>query len=184
MNFMMQTWVRVGLFSGLLVLVSACSGTPDKPKPAPLPAVSGELAIQKVWTNAVGPVTSPLLASVQSGRVAVASSNGQVALLDGVTGKDIWRLQLTDTIQAGVGGDGQRYAVVTQRNEVVAIESGKVVWRYALSAVALTPPLVAGGRVFVLGADRTVTALDGASGQKIWSQHALASHLCSTRPAC
>lgn len=170
MNVMMQTWVRVGLVSGLLALVSACSGTPDKPKPAPLPAVSGELAIQKVWTNAVGPVTSPLLASVQSGRVAVASNNGQVALLDGLTGKDIWRLQLTDTIQAGVGGDGQRYAVVTQRNEVVAIESGKVVWRYALSALSLTPPLVAGGRVFVLGADRTVTALDGASGQKIWSQ--------------
>ena len=167
---MMQTWVRVGLVSGLLAMVSACSGTPDKPKPAPLPAVSGELAIQKVWTNAVGPVTSPLLASVQSGRVAVASSDGQVALLDGLTGKDIWRLQLTDTIQAGVGGDGQRYAVVTQRNEVVAIESGKVVWRYALSALSLTPPLVAGGRVFVLGADRTVTALDGASGQKIWSQ--------------
>ncbi|OYU31033.1 MAG: outer membrane protein assembly factor BamB [Comamonadaceae bacterium PBBC2] len=167
---MMQTWVRVGLLSGLLALVSACSSTPDKPKPAPLPAVSGELAIKKVWSNAVGPVTSPLLASVQASGVAVASTDGQLALLDALTGKDVWRLKLGDNIQAGVGGDGQRFAVVTQRNEVVTVENGKVVWRYALSAVSLTPPLVAGGRVFVLGADRTVTALDGASGQKIWSQ--------------
>lgn len=170
MNAMIQTWVRVGLVSGFLALLSACSSTPDKPKPAPLPAVSGELAIKKVWTNAVGPVTTPLLASVQSGRVALASSEGQLVLLDGLTGKDIWRLKLTDRIQAGVGGDGQRFAVVTQRNEVVAIEDGKVVWRHALSALSLTPPLVAGGRVFVLSADRTVTALDGASGQKIWAQ--------------
>lgn len=170
MNVMMQTWVRVGLLSGLLALVSACSSTPDKPKPAPLPAVSGELAIKKVWSNAVGPVTSPLLASVQASGVAVASTDGQLALLDALTGKDVWRLKLGDNIQAGVGGDGQRFAVVTQRNEVVTVENGKVVWRYALSAVSLTPPLVAGGRVFVLGADRTVTALDGASGQKIWSQ--------------
>jgi len=165
-NAMIQTWMRVGLLSGFVALLSACSSTPDKPKPAPLPAVSGELAIKKVWTNAVGPVTTPLLASVQSGRVALASSEGQVVLLDGLTGKDIWRLKLTDKTQAGVGGDGQRFAVVTQRNEVVAIEDGKVLWRHALSALSLTPTLVAGGRVFVLSADQTVTALDGAAGHK------------------
>jgi outer membrane assembly lipoprotein YfgL len=167
---MMQTWVRVGLVSGLLALVAACSSTPDKPKPAPLPAVSGELVVKKVWANTLGPVTTPLLPSVHAGRVALASSDGQVVLMDGLTGKDIWRVKLGESIQAGVGGDGQRFAVVNQLNQVVAIENGKVIWRYRLTAVSLTPPLVAGGRVFVLSADRTVTALDGASGQKIWSQ--------------
>ena len=170
MNAMMQTWVRVGLVSGLLALVAACSSTPDKPKPAPLPAVSGELVVKKVWANTLGPVTTPLLPSVHAGRVALASSDGQVVLMDGLTGKDIWRVKLGENIQAGVGGDGQRFAVVNQLNQVVAIENGKVIWRYRLTAVSLTPPLVAGGRVFVLSADRTVTALDGASGQKIWSQ--------------
>jgi outer membrane assembly lipoprotein YfgL len=135
-----------------------------------LPAVSGELVVQKVWANTLGPVTTPLLPSVHAGRVALASSDGQVVLMDGLTGKDIWRVKLGESIQAGVGGDGQRFAVVNQLNQVVAIENGKVIWRYRLTAVSLTPPLVAGGRVFVLSADRTVTALDGASGQKIWSQ--------------
>jgi outer membrane assembly lipoprotein YfgL len=165
-----QTWVRGLVITAVLALLSACSSTPDKPTPAPLPAVSGELNIKKVWANGVGPTSSPLFASVHAGRVAIASTDGHVVLLDGLTGKDLWRVKLSEKIRAGVGGDGQRFAVVDQRNQVVAIENGQVIWRYALTAMSLTPPLVAGGRVFVLSADRTVTALDGASGQKIWSQ--------------
>ena len=167
---MQKTWLRWFCACCALAFLAACSSSPDKPKPAPLPAVSGELVVKKVWANTVGPVTTPLRASVQAGRVALASTQGQVVLLDAVTGKDIWRVKLSDTIQAGVGGDGQRFAVVTGRNEVVAIEAGKEIWRYALAAISLTPPLVAGGRVFVLNADRSVTALDGASGQKLWTQ--------------
>ncbi len=171
MKFLMQqTWVRRACVCCALSLLAACSSTPEKPKPAPLPAVTGELMVKRVWSNSIGTVTTPLLASVHGGRVALASTQGQVVLLDAVTGKDIWRVKLPDAIQAGVGGDGQRFAVVTQRNEVQAIEDGKVIWRHALSAISLTPPLVAGGRVFVLNADRTVTALDGATGQKLWSQ--------------
>ncbi len=164
------TGFRWACVCGLWVLLSACSSAPNKPDPVPLPSVSGEFTVKKVWSNNLGPITSPLLPSVHGGLVALASSQGWVAVMDGLTGKDIWRLKLSEGIVAGVGGDGSRFAVVNQRNEVVTMEAGKVLWRYALSAVSLTPPLVAGGRVFVLGADRTVTALDGASGQKIWTQ--------------
>lgn len=167
---LLTTWLRwVGICCALAVL-AACSSTPEKPKPAALPALSGGLVVKKAWTNAIGPVTTPLLASVHGGRVALASTQGQVVLLDALSGQDLWRIKLKDEIQAGVGGDGQRFAVVTRRNEVVAIQEGQVSWRHALSAMSLTPPLVAGGRVFVLSADRTVTALDGATGQKLWAQ--------------
>jgi len=165
-----RAWTRwIGL--GVLALtVAACSSSPDKPQPSALPNVSGQLAIQKVWTANIGPVTTPLFALVHGDRVAVASTAGQVALIDAATGQDVWRLQLDSPLQAGVGGDGQRFAVITRNNEVVAIEAGKVVWRLRLAAMSYTPPLVAGGRVFVLTADRMVTALDGASGQKLWTQ--------------
>jgi outer membrane assembly lipoprotein YfgL len=108
--------------------------------------------------------------SVHGQQVAVASSQGQVALMDGVTGRDVWRLSVGAPIQAGVGGDGQRFAVVTQNNELVAIEGGQVRWRQTLPALSYTPPLVAGARVFVLTGDRSVTAFDGATGQKLWNQ--------------
>ncbi|MEK7344147.1 MAG: outer membrane protein assembly factor BamB [Pseudomonadota bacterium] len=161
---------RLTLLGVLALSIAACSSAPEKPQPAALPAVTGQLAVQKAWTNSVGPVTTPLLASVHGDQVAVASTQGQVALISASTGQDVWRIKLDNPIQAGVGGDGQRFAVVTQNNEVVAIEAGKVVWRYRLPAVSYTAPLVAGARVFVLTADRAVTALDGASGQKLWTQ--------------
>jgi outer membrane protein assembly factor BamB len=36
--------------------------------------------------------------------------------------------------------------------------------------LSYTPPLVAGERVFVLTGDRSVSAFDGATGQKLWTQ--------------
>jgi outer membrane protein assembly factor BamB len=153
-----------------LAALSACSSAPDKPQPAPLPAVSGTFKLQKAWTNQIGEVSTPLMASVFGQQVAVASSLGQLALIDAGTGRDMWRLSLGSPIQAGVGGDGQRFAVVTRHNELVTVESGRVLWRQALPALSYTPPLVAGARVFVLTGDRTVSAFDGATGQKLWTQ--------------
>ena len=151
-------------------VLSACSSAPEKPAPSPLTAVSGGLKLEKVWSQSIGPVHSPLMLSVHGQQVAVASSQGQVALIDGLTGRDVWRLSVGAPIQAGVGGDGQRFAIVTQNNELVAIEAGQVRWRQTLPALSYTPPLVAGERVFVLAGDRSVSAFDGATGRKLWSQ--------------
>ncbi len=163
------TWRRWLAVASVGVL-TACSSAPEKPAPSPLPAVNGGLKLEKVWSQSIGPIQTPLMASVHGHQVAVASSQGQVALIDGLTGRDIWRLSVGSAIQAGVGGDGQRFAVVTQNNELVVIEAGQVRWRQTLPALSYTPPLVAGARVFVLTGDRSVTAFDGATGHKLWSQ--------------
>lgn len=164
-----SVWTRLLTITAIGWL-SACSSAPEKPQAAPLPPVSGTLQVQKVWSNTLGPVNTPLMASVHGQQVAVASTQGQVALIDALTGRDVWRVSVGSSIQAGVGGDGQRFAVVTQNNELMAIESGKVVWRQMLPALSYTPPLVAGARVFVLTGDRVVSAFDGATGQKLWTQ--------------
>jgi outer membrane protein assembly factor BamB len=164
-----SSWTRWLALASLVVL-SACSSAPDKPQPAPLPAVSGMFKLQKAWINQIGEVSTPLMASVHGQQVAVASSLGQLALIDAANGRDVWRLNLGSPIQAGVGGDGQRFAVVTRNNELVTVEAGRVLWRQALPALSYTPPLVAGARVFVLTGDRAVSAFDGATGQKLWTQ--------------
>ncbi len=164
-----SAWTRWLAVASLGVL-SACSSAPDKPQPAPLPAVSGTFKLQKAWTNQIGEVSTPLMASVHGQQLAVASSLGQLALIDAANGRDVWRLNLGAPIQAGVGGDGQRFAVVTRNNELVTVESGRVIWRQPLPALSYTPPLVAGARVFVLTGDRAVSAFDGATGQKLWTQ--------------
>lgn len=167
-----QAWLRGALALMGLAFLAACSSTSDKPKPPELPALTAaaQAPLSRVWANPLGTITTPLSLWAKDGQVAAASSNGTLALIDAATGRDVWRLALNTGLQAGVGGDGNRFAVVSQNNEVIAAQAGQVIWRYRLNATTYTAPLVAGGRVFVLTADRTVVALDGASGQRLWSQ--------------
>ena len=95
------------LFSSVVVLfLSGCSSAPEKPKASPLPVVSGSLKVQNVWKNQIGSVHSHLLASLHGQQMAVASAQGQLALIDVQNGRDVWRMSLNAPIQAGVGGDG------------------------------------------------------------------------------
>jgi outer membrane assembly lipoprotein YfgL len=107
---------------------------------------------------------------VAGGEVALASSDGTVAVLDGDSGGERWRASAGAPLSAGVGSDGRTVAVVTQTNQLVAFSDGRVLWRQNLPAQVYTAPLVAGGRVFVLGADRSVSAHDGTTGLRLWTQ--------------
>jgi outer membrane protein assembly factor BamB len=50
------------------------------------------------------------------------------------------------------------------------LDGAKEMWRQKLGAVTLTSPFVAGGRVFALSADRSVSAFDVVTGRKLWQQ--------------
>ncbi|MEO8015605.1 MAG: outer membrane protein assembly factor BamB, partial [Polaromonas sp.] len=127
-------------------------------------------SVRQSWTQRIGPVNFPLDVGVAGNGVAVASDDGTVALLDAQTGRDVWRLALKTPIAAGVGSDGKVLAVVTKDNEVIAMQGGRELWRQKLTAQAFTAPFVAGERVFVLAADRSVNAFDGQTGRKLWAQ--------------
>ena len=141
-----------------------------KPQPAALQPVSGAVSVKQAWNARIGAVNFPLDVSVVGATAFVAGSDGSVAALDARTGGDVWRANVGSPIAAGVGSDGKVAAVVTQLNDVVALQDGREIWRQKLSAQAYTSPLVAGGRVFVLAADRSVNAFDGQTGRKLWTQ--------------
>jgi outer membrane assembly lipoprotein YfgL len=150
-------------------LLVACSG-PEKAKPLALDANVPLLGVRSVWNSAIGPVDFPLDVRTVDGRVYLASSAGVVAALDAQTGADLWRTHLDANLSAGVGSDGRFTAVVTRANELVVLDGGKVLWRQRLKALTLTAPLVAGERIFALSTDRTVSAFDALTGQKLWQQ--------------
>ncbi|MBN9341167.1 MAG: PQQ-binding-like beta-propeller repeat protein, partial [Comamonadaceae bacterium] len=83
---------------------------------------------------------------------------------------------------AGVGSDGQRAAVVSDSNELIVVADGREVWRRPLTAQAYTAPLVAGERVFVLAADRSLAAYDAATGQRLWRQQRQGEPLVLRQP--
>jgi outer membrane protein assembly factor BamB len=159
----------------LIASLSGCSvmsyfSGPSKPQPAALQPVSGAVSAKQVWSNRIGAINFPLELHVAGNTVFVSGGDGSVAAIDGRTGADLWRASAGAPVATGVGSDGKTAAVVTQANEVVTFVDGRVVWRQKLNAQAYTAPLVAGGRVFVLAADRSINAFDGLTGNKLWSQ--------------
>ncbi|WP_066265092.1 outer membrane protein assembly factor BamB [Hydrogenophaga palleronii] len=170
-------WRRALATAGLVLaagLLAACSSSAKKPQPTPLSPVAALMGTQLAWSAQVGESRASLVPVVAAGKAFVAGNAGTVAAIDVATGKDVWRLNLGTQIAAGVGSDGQTASVITGNNQLVAMADGKEIWRVRLLARSFTAPLVAGGRVFVLSADRTVTAFDGSNGARLWSQ---------TRPA-
>ena len=162
--------VYAALSAALLVgFLAGCAG-PAKPKPTELSAVTSLLQVKKAWIVNIGDVSFPLDVKVLGTDVYVASSGGTVSRMDAQTGAVRWSLELGERIAAGVGADGDKAAVVTATGELLTLQNGKKLWQQKLSAVALTSPLVAGGRVFVLTADRTITAFDGTTGKRLWQQ--------------
>jgi outer membrane assembly lipoprotein YfgL len=131
-----------------------------------------QIAVGQAWTAQIGAVQFPLQAHVAGGQLWLASSRGDVVTLDGASGRELGRVSLGGRLAAGVGSDGKRAAVITDAAQLIAVEGGKEIWRRKLGAQTYTAPLVAGGRVFVLGGDRSVRAYDGATGQLLWDQQA------------
>jgi len=153
--------------AGLALMLAACSS--DKPKPTPLESLQPQISGRQVWTASVGSIGFPMLPASRAGQFFVASDDGTVMALDAETGAERWRTRLNDRLSAGVGSDGRYTSVVTRGNEVVVLDAGREIWRKRIPSAVVTPPLVAGERVFVKGVDRAVHAFDVADGRRLWS---------------
>jgi outer membrane protein assembly factor BamB len=151
-------------------LLAACAGGPAKPKPADLVALAPVVVAKPLWSAKVPAIAFALQVQVHGDKLTLAASDGTVLQLDAASGRELWRQAVGSPLAAGVGSDGQLSAVVTQANELVALQEGRVLWRQRLSTQAYTAPLVAGARVFVLSADRAVSAYDGRTGARLWTQ--------------
>ncbi|MCO5357761.1 outer membrane protein assembly factor BamB [Acidovorax kalamii] len=159
----------------LAASLAGCSlwsgGGSAKPAPADLGANVAVLGVRQAWTARVGNVAGlPLDVHALGNVVTVASSDGVVAAIDARTGGDVWRTALGEPLSAAVGSDGKSAAVVSRNNALIVLEAGRERWRETLAAQVFTPPLVAGGRVFVLSADRSVSAYDATTGRRLWAQ--------------
>lgn len=156
-------------FTSIAVL-AGCAGGVEPPKPAELGPNVALIGVRQVWANKIGPVSFSIDAKVVGNSVTLASSDGTVVAIDSRTGSDIWRTNIGAPVLAGVGSDGRFSSVITKNNELVVLDNGRELWRRALPALSFTAPLVAGARVFVLSADRSVTAFDAQTGRRLFVQ--------------
>ena len=160
---------RWALLVFLGIVLSACGAS--KPKPAQIPAIKADKPIQALWQFKLGGDVSFVqsLQSVQE-RMALTSDDGKIAVVNTRNGQLVWRHELKTALNTGAGFDGEHVAVVTLNNELVMLQNAKVMWRNRLTSQSYTPPLVAGERVFMMMADRSILAFDLTSGQRLWMQ--------------
>ena len=160
-----RVWM-VAVLAGL----AACGGL-SKPKPTALGQINATQRVDVLWSVSLGDLKAAMLPVVTPrGDVVMASDAGELLVVGLDSGKVNERVSLNQALSAGVGSDGVRHAVITRDNVLVVVSQGKTLWREQLSSRVYTAPLVAGERVFVLLADRTVQAFDGASGRVLWTQ--------------
>lgn len=152
----------------------AKNANPQNTKATSAPAQSAATPRQDLrlmWsTDLGGEVNYPATVGIVNDQIASATSDGVVSVVNAKTGAFVWKYKLKTSINAGSGFDGSRVAVVSGNNDLYVLEGGKVLWQHNLGAQSFTAPLVAGLRVFVLLADRSVIAFDAQSGRKLWSQ--------------
>ena len=158
------------LFTSVLIVgaFAACSSGPDKIKAAELGPNPGLLSAHLAWSANIGNIDFPLEPKAQGNTLLLANSTGTLVSIDVASGVQTVQVNLGDKLAAGLGRNADVTAAVTRNNELVTSVANKEVWRQKLVAQVFTPPLVAGGRIFVLAADRSVSAFDAQSGRRIW----------------
>lgn len=154
----------------LMGALTACGSS--KPEPASLESLDAKSASARAtiaWSTRVGEVQSTAALSVAGGRVAVASADGDLVVLDAASGREAWRAQVKGRVSASMGFDGRYAAVVTDANELQVFDQGKLLWQERLPGRVMTAPVVAGERVFLQAVDRSVRAYDVLDGRWLWS---------------
>lgn len=175
-------FLRLSLLACALGVLAACSSGPVKPQPAELGPAPSIMGTRLLWSAQIGAGPVGVSMRANGDRILAAGAGNSLVALDTETGKEMWRAALSAPIKAGIGFDGDVAAVVTQENDLVALRSGQVLWRMRLATSVYTEPLVAGRRVFVQGADRSIAAYDAETGRRLWMQSRTGEPLVLSRP--
>lgn len=144
-------------------------------KPTPLAAAPTNFAGKTAWSAQIGEGTAVdgdavgLVPRVVSSAVYAAAVDGSVGKWRLTDGQALWRVQLGQTLAAGVGSDGSTTVVTTRQGEVIALDdSGAIKWRLRLTGGLTTPPVVYQSHVFLRTADHQLFALDAQTGERRW----------------
>ena len=138
--------------------------------------------LREAWRTRIGAGSAKdrrLLAPpvVAADRVFALDAEGDAAAFEAVSGRRLWRVDLTPededegTLGGGLAYDGGRIYVATGYGEVVALDAvtGALVWRVNLGIPLRAPPAVSDGRVFAISFDNQLHVLATDDGRLLWS---------------
>lgn len=181
-KYLLPALISVTLLSGC----SLFSGEEDTVKMAPLPKVTDQFTPSVVWHtsvgNGVGDYYSNLHPAWQEGMVYAADRSGIVKALDATTGKEKWKVDLSEKqgfftgnlsalLSGGITLEGSTLYIGSERGAVYALNAadGKILWKSQVSGEALSAPVVSDGLVLIHQSNGILQAFDSQTGSNKWS---------------
>jgi hypothetical protein len=98
-------------------LVAGCSSVP-KPQAKVVPAPENAQEMESTWSASVAPFGAFLVPHVKGSLITFASDAGLITQIDARNGQTLWTLDLKEPLSSGLGSDGTRYSVTTQKNQI------------------------------------------------------------------
>lgn len=155
------------LFSFLIVL-GACSGTPDAEKPLDLAPIEDAIGLQEEWRTSVAKAGIYVFQPAVVGPAVFAADPDGVVRIE--EGKFVWRAEIIGA-SGGVAADATQVIVGTLKGQVVALSSdvGKPLWRTQLGAEVVAPAAFSDELVIVRSGDNRIHGLDRVTGERRWT---------------
>lgn len=163
----------------LAVSMAGCSmfGSDDdkEQQPSPLPEITEEQSLDKVWSQSVGDgqgkLYNRLVPAISADKIIVASAKGKLEAFDRLTGKSLWDADLDEQLTGGVGVGAGLVLVASSDGRVWALREndGKEVWHAQLDGQVLAPPQAKDNTVVVLTFSGNLVGLDATSGIRQWN---------------
>lgn len=147
------------------------SGGVAKVKPAELGEIKASVIPVRAWDVRVGAGKNYVFSPATDGLAAYAAdAEGHIVKLDLATGRELWRIDVKQSLSAGVGVGEGLVLVGTPKGELLAFraETGQPAWTAKLSGEVLTAPVAGAGVVAARSNDGKVWLLDAVDGKQRW----------------
>lgn len=118
---------------------------------------------------------------ILANRLFTMDTAGDVTAFDATTGKQLWRREINvksegdrPAFGGGVSVAGDRVYATTGYGIVAAFDAatGNEIWRQTFPTPLRAAPAVEGGRIFIMGQDSQLSALDADTGETLWQANA------------
>ncbi|WP_334106808.1 outer membrane protein assembly factor BamB [Methylobacillus sp.] len=145
-------------------------GRDDVDPPAELVNFKATLKPTIVWSARLGEsALADFIPAAADGFIYAASGNGDIAKVDAIKGKQVWKINAGEPLTGGVGFGNQLVLVGTPKGYVLAYNlDGKLLWKSKVSSEVLSAPQVDQDVVVVRCGDSRIFGLNVKDGARKW----------------
>ncbi len=139
------------LILGAMMVLAGCSSAPEKPDPTPLERIAEKVELAAVESASLGGGDQTGLSPAIDGEVIAAASAGGDVYLFNMNLKEMWSVDIEQTIVGGVAVNQDAVFVVTSDANLVALSraNGELLFEVALPSNSMVPPIATDTQVFI-----------------------------------